>query len=210
VDVREVASGLWIWSAYHDAWKEDVSSVYCESGDGVVLVDPLVPEEDAERFWPALDRDAARAGPEVHVLLTVFWHVRSAAQVVERYGARTWAPAAARAPVARRGVPLTNPFRPGDALPGGIAAFRTARPSEVVYWIPSHGALVPGDVLLGDGAGGVRMCPPSWLPPSASLDDLADSLRPLLELPVERVLVSHGEAVLREGRKALAAALAAP
>jgi hypothetical protein len=36
---------------------------------------------------------------------------------------------------------------------------------------------------------------------------LAASLRPLLELPVERVLVSHGEPVLRGGLEALAAAL---
>jgi hypothetical protein len=36
---------------------------------------------------------------------------------------------------------------------------------------------------------------------------LAASLRPLLELPVERVLVSHGEPVLQDGSQALAAAL---
>jgi hypothetical protein len=32
-------------------------------------------------------------------------------------------------------------------------------------------------------------------------------LRPLLDLPVEMVLVSHGEPVLRDGRNALARAL---
>jgi hypothetical protein len=33
-------------------------------------------------------------------------------------------------------------------------------------------------------------------------------MRPLLELPIERVLVSHGEPVLRGGHAALARALA--
>jgi glyoxylase-like metal-dependent hydrolase (beta-lactamase superfamily II) len=212
MEVREVASGLWVWSAYHEAWKENVGSVYCETGDGVVLVDPLAPADhaDAPRFWRALDRDVARAGGGVHVLLTVFWHVRSTPEVAERYQARTWAPATARAPVTRRGVAVTDPFRPGDPLPGGIEAFGTARTSEVVYWIPHHRALVPGDVLLGADAGGVRMCPRSWLPETKSLDDLGRSLRPLLDLPVERILVSHGEPVLRRGRKALAAALGSP
>ena len=85
----------------------------------------------------ALDRDVERAGGGVHVLLTVFWHVRSTAEVAERYRARTWVPATARAPRStRRGVPVTDPFRPGDALPGGIEAFATARSNEVVYWIP--------------------------------------------------------------------------
>jgi hypothetical protein len=37
--------------------------------------------------------------------------------------------------------------------------------------------------------------------------DLATRLRPLLDLPIESVLVSHGEPVLTDGRAALADAL---
>ncbi len=37
----------------------------------------------------------------------------------------------------------------------------------------------------------------------------AKELAPLLEIDVERMLVTHGEPVLRDGRSALAAALAA-
>jgi hypothetical protein len=54
------------------------------------------------------------------------------------------------------------------------------------------------------------MCPKSWLPEKTSQAALADSLRPLLDLPLERILVSHGEPVLRDALKALAAALDAP
>jgi glyoxylase-like metal-dependent hydrolase (beta-lactamase superfamily II) len=210
VDVAEIERGLWRWTGFHETWKDNVGCVYCETDDGVVLVDPLVPPEDSERFWAALDRDVERVGDDVHVLLTVFWHVRSIATVAERYGARTWIPTATRPTMTRRGVPVTDPFRPGDPLPGGLQSFRTARAAEVVYWIPQHRALVPGDVLLGDGEGGVRLCPESWMPATKSLADLAESLRPLLELPVERILVSHGEPVLRGGGAALARALEAP
>ncbi len=208
MDVLEIAPGLWRWTGYHEEWKEDVGCVYCETEDGVVLIDPLVPPEDVGRFWRALDRDVERAGGPVHVLVTIFWHTRSAKAMVERYSARVWAPTTSRAAVARRSGTVTDAFRPGDSLPGGIAAFGTARRTEVVYWIPRHRALVPGDVLLGDGAGGVRMCPESWLPGSKGHAELAASLRPLLDLPVERVLLSHGEPVLANGRAALAAALA--
>jgi hypothetical protein len=38
---------------------------------------------------------------------------------------------------------------------------------------------------------------------------LRKALRPLLELPIEMVLVSHGEPVLSGGREALAKALSA-
>jgi glyoxylase-like metal-dependent hydrolase (beta-lactamase superfamily II) len=143
----------------------------------------------------------------VTVLVTIFWHARSAASLVERYGARVWAPTSVRAAVTRRSGVVTDAFRPGDRLPGGIEVLRTARHGEVVYWIGEHAALVPGDVLLGDGAGGVRMCPESWLPERTTHAVLAESLRPLAELPIERILVSHGEPVLRDGRAALAAAL---
>ena len=88
----------------------------------------------------------------MHVLVTVFWHVRSTAAMVDRYSARVWAPSTSRAAVERRSGVVTDVFRPGDALPGGIEAFRTARRTEVVFWIPQHRALVPGDVLLGDDA----------------------------------------------------------
>lgn len=208
MQVVQIANGLWRWTGYHEEWQEDVGSVYCETTDGVVLVDPIVPPEDTDRFWQALERDVKRAGGRVDVLVTVFWHTRHAAAMIERYSAHIWAPTRGRAAIERRAGTVTDLFRPGDELPGGIAALPTARAAEVVFWIPQHRALVPGDVLLGDGEGGVRMCPESWLPEGTGHAKLAASLRPLLELPVERVLVSHGAPVLTGGRDALAAALA--
>jgi hypothetical protein len=209
VDVTRVADGLWRWTGYHDEWKADVGSVYCETDDGVVLIDPLVPQEHRERFWHALDRDVGRVEGPVHVLVTVFWHTRSAAEMIERYEAQLWAPSGARAAVARRAGAVTHAFRPDDRLPGAIEPFRTARRTEVVYWIPQHGALVPGDVLIGDGHGGVTMCPESWLPDATGHGELAASLRPLLERPVERILLSHGDPVLEDALEALRNALAA-
>ena len=203
----EVAPGLWRWTAWHEEWKEDVGCVYLEADDAVVLIDPLVPPDQAERFWRALDEDIERAGTPVHVLITVFWHARSAGDVVRRYGGRLWAPSRARAAIDRRTNALTDVFPPGDPLPGGVGAFPTARGTEVVLWLPRQRALVPGDVLLGAEGGGLRMCPESWLPEGTDHARLRESLAPLLELPVERVLVSHGEPVLSEGREALADAL---
>lgn len=207
MDVTEIAPGLWRWTGYHEEWREDVGSVYCETEDGVVLVDPIVPPEDSDRFWRALDRDVNRLGRKVHVLVTVYWHTRDATVMVERYGARVWAATRARAAVARRAGSVTDAFRPGDRLPGGIEARPTVRGGEVVYWIPRHAALVPGDVLLGNGTGGLRMCPESWLPRGKTHADLAESLRPLLGLPFERILLSHGAPVLSGARQALAHAL---
>ena len=174
----------------------------------MVLIDPLVPAADADEFWRALDRDVERAGGAVHVLITIFWHARSAAEVVKRYGGRLWAPRRARAPIERRTGAVTDLFSPGDALPGGVEALATARSTEVVYWLPGCRAVVPGDVILGAEGGGLRLCPDSWLPESTSQAQLRSSLQPLLDLPVERVLVSHGEPVLKGARRALERMLA--
>lgn len=208
MEVAQIAPGLWRWTGWHAEWKDEVGCVYCETADGVVLIDPLVPPEERERFWRALDRDVERVGGGVHVLVTVFWHTRDTAAMVERYGARVWASARGRAAVARRAGGVTDPFRPGERLPGGIEAYGTARAGEVVYWLPAHRALVPGDVLLGGGQERVRVCPASWLPRTTSRAVLAASLRPLLELPLRRILLSHGRPVLAGAREALAAALA--
>jgi hypothetical protein len=81
---------------------------------------------------------------------------------------------------------------------------------ETMFWIPEHGALVPGDRLLGDRPPGLRLCPPSWLRylDGYTQDDLREGLRPVLDLPVEMVLVSHGEPMLHDGHAALERALA--
>ncbi|GIU95511.1 MAG: hypothetical protein KatS3mg012_1968 [Gaiellaceae bacterium] len=207
MEVSRIDSGLWRWTAYHEEWKEDVGSVYCETPDGVVLIDPLVPADEPDRFWRALDRDVERTGGAVHVLVTVFWHTRSAAAMVERYRARVWAPSRGKQAIARRAGVVTDVYRPGDRLPGGVEARPSGRAAEVVFWLPAHAALVPGDALLGTDDGGIRLCPASWLPAGTTPGDLARALRPLLDLPVERILVSHGESVLSGAREALAAAL---
>jgi glyoxylase-like metal-dependent hydrolase (beta-lactamase superfamily II) len=149
----------------------------------------------------------AELGEPSHTLVTVFFHARGASGGV-------WAPGRIARRLANRGVTVSDPFEPGDPLPGGIGCFETAREGEVVYWLPEPRALVVGDVLLGAGAkprpseDPLRLCPERWLSGGATLDELKASLRPLLELPVEQVLVSHGTPVLSEGRAVLAALLA--
>lgn len=193
----QVGPGLRRWTAWHDEWEQDVGSLAVETSDGLVLIDPI------------------DAPPEVrspqHILITVFWHGRTTADVEAKH---VWAPTRSARPLENRGITVTDRFRAGDELPGGIQAFQTPRVSEVVFWLPEQGAVVVGDVLLGAGAKPrateepLRLCPESWLGSGeANHDDLRASLRPLLDLPVEQVLVSHGEPVLRDGKAALAAVL---
>jgi glyoxylase-like metal-dependent hydrolase (beta-lactamase superfamily II) len=195
----ELAPGLTRWTAWHEEWRQQVGSVAVETPDEVAVIDPLLPSDCADDVWAAIER-----GKPVHVLLTVFWHTRSTAAVVERTGATVWAPSRGRAAIARRAGRVDRPYRPGEELPAGIEVVPTARAAEVVYVLPAHAAAVPGDVVLGAKDGpGLRLCPAGWLPDGTSLDDLRRSLRPLLDRPVERVLVSHGEPVLENAHSEL-------
>ena len=185
--MQEIAPGLRRWTSWHDHWEEDVGSLAVDTADGLVLIDPIEPP-------PELRRPA-------HVLITVYWHGRDAGKLE----AQRWAPSRSVRPLANRGIEADSA---AEGLPGGIRAFQTARAAEVVYWLPEQQALVAGDVLLGAGAKPratdepLRLCPERWLG-KATHADLRASLRPLLDLPVEHVLVSHGAPVVGGGRAAL-------
>jgi hypothetical protein len=193
--VDEITRGLRRWTAWHDHWEEDVGSIAAETADGLVLIDPL---------------DVPREVKPDHVLVTVYWHGRGTGDVGAKH---VWASTRSAKPLENRGIRVTDPFRAGDELPGGIRAFQTARSAEVVYWLPEHRSVVVGDVLLGAGAkpratdDKLRLCPERWLG-KATHAELKESLRPLLDLPVEHVLVSHGRPVLHDGRRALATLVA--
>jgi hypothetical protein len=193
--VVDVAPGLRRWTALHEEWREEVASLAVDTDDGLVLIDPIDPPRGVAR-------------PD-HVLLTVFWHGRSSGELT---APQVWASKRAVRRLSNRGVTVTDPIENGQ-LPGDIRAFPTARDSELVYWLPRQKALVVGDVLLGAGAkpnatsDPLRLCPERWLGKSTH-EDLRRSLQPLLDLPVQRVLVSHGEPVLRAGKRALSAVLA--
>ena len=192
MQVQELAPGLWRWTAPHPAWRPgadwppEVGCVYYEAREAVVLIDPLVPPaDDGERFWRALDRDVERAGRPVLVLLTAPWHARSADAIVDRYGGRIGT-AAELAGVEAYPVP---PVAEG----------------QVALFVRERGALVTAEVLAGSPHG-LRVCPSPALGDSRELDGF---LGALLDLPVELVLVAHGEPVLERAHEQLERLLAA-
>jgi glyoxylase-like metal-dependent hydrolase (beta-lactamase superfamily II) len=216
--VEPLRPGLWRWLAPHpdwtpqDAgpggWEQLVGCIYLETPSAIVLIDPLAPPSGTpahQRFWDALDRDVARLAHPVAVLLTAGWHDRSAQAVYDRYhhqpGAGIWAHEDSRWEV---DCAVTDTFRGGSPLPGGVQAYEAsdAQPGEALLYLPSHQALVAGDVLVGLGAGELRI---GW-----ASDDVIPALRRLLSLPIDLVLPSHGQPVLAGGGRALAAALEAP
>ena len=199
MEVQELRPGLWRWTASHpewdhaESWGPEVASVYAELPDAVVVVDPIVPADEEARFWSALDRDVERADRSLHVLLTVHWHERSVAALLDRYHAKLWRP------------------EEEGLLPAGVRAEIVTGSDwvEALFYLEPHRALVAGDLLVGKN-GGVEL-PVDWFPKDErewARDELKPDLRRRLAgLPVELVLVSHGEPVLQNGAEALKRAL---
>jgi hypothetical protein len=199
--LAELRPGLHRWRAEHpDAdpsaaagspadWGPEVGCVAYEAADALLLVDPLVPDDRGD-LLRALDDLVERHGRPVTIVTTLKFHRRSRDVLAARYGATT--------------------SRAREALPAGVETLQVRGAGETMVWLPEPRALVPGDRLLGDDEGGLRLCPDSWLrylPSGMRQAELREALRPLLDLPVELVLVSHGEPVLSGGREAIAAAL---
>jgi len=185
-------SGLTWWFAPHPAWEPgedwdaEVPVVRLETDDEVTLIDPFLPPDGG--FDPH--------EKPVRVLLTQPAHYRGTADFVERYGASVWVPP--RAVWRRRPNPATT-----DALPQGVTAIELdGEPQQVVFYIPEHGMLVTGDVLSGTGGRlhvFVDEADPQLL--LSALDALAD-------LPIERVIIPHGDPIPENGAARIREAVA--
>lgn len=206
---REIQPGLWHWRAPHpewtpsEPWDRYVSSYAVDDGERLLLIDPLgVPS--------ALVALAARR--ETAIVLTCPWHERDAQRLVEELGVPVYTPLPDTAEdlVTKFGVTLeqagdgspdlnwllrehrgeARPFRPGDRLPFGITVFEGLWPNDTVLWIESQRAVVSGDTLVDFGRGlEVHL----WdLREPEAREEIVASLRPLLDLPVAHVLLTHG------------------
>jgi hypothetical protein len=201
-ELGQIRPGLWRWTAQHPGWvanaapespadwPREVGCVLCDAPDATVLIDPLLPAEDGG-FLAELDDHVRGRGLPVTILTTIKFHRRDRDALAQRYSART--------------------SRAKAAAPAGVEPLPIQGAGETMFWLSEPSALVSGDRLIGVVGGGLRLCPESWLrylPSGITIADLAARLRPLLDLPIESVLVSHGEPVMTGGRDALARALA--
>jgi glyoxylase-like metal-dependent hydrolase (beta-lactamase superfamily II) len=206
--VRELRPGLWHWQASHpewqpsEPWDKNVSSYAIDDGERLLLFDPLgVPAE-------LLDLAARR---ETAIVLTAPWHERDAQSLVERLGVPVYTPSPDTAEDLLRTYDFTAPegwispdvrwlvdgeageahwYSAGDRLPVGVEAFPGQKRNDMVLWVESHRAVVAGDTLADFGEG--PQINPRWLSAAVTREQVVEGLRPLLALPVEHLLATHG------------------
>ena len=82
-------------------------------------------------------------------------------------------------------------YEAGDRLPGGIDTFAGHKRNDIVLWAGSHRDVITGDTVADFGSG-LEMNE-RWLADvGATREQVVEGLQPLLDLPVERVLATHG------------------
>jgi glyoxylase-like metal-dependent hydrolase (beta-lactamase superfamily II) len=213
--MKELAPGLWQWTRTHPEWHpkgfgDAVSSYALLDDAGLVIVDPLLVGEDD----PELATLESKATGTVRILITLPYHVRSAEPIWKRLRARHDVGIYGHANCTSRLADASGftALQGGETLVGGIRAhsFGSPRRAELPFELPSHRALAVGDVVVETGEGALRV----WAQGPAKepwwSERFIPTLRPLAELDVERVLVTHGDPVVTQGARALAKALAAP
>jgi glyoxylase-like metal-dependent hydrolase (beta-lactamase superfamily II) len=207
--VRELRPGLWHCKAPHpdweptEPWSENVSSYAIDDGERLLLFDPLaVPSEIEVRA----------AGRETAIVLTAPWHERDAQSLVKRLRVPVYTPLPDTAEDLMRMYGITaeqagdgspdliwllresngdaRPYSAGDRLPVGVEAFPGQKPNDVVLWIESHHAVIAGDTLADFGEG--PQINSRWLSKDVTREQVVEGLRPLLALPVEYLLETHG------------------
>jgi glyoxylase-like metal-dependent hydrolase (beta-lactamase superfamily II) len=207
--MRELRPGLWHWEAPHPQWEPtepwgpEVSSYAIDDGERLLFFDPIAPPSELE----ALAGDRATA-----IVLTCPWHERDSRGLVERLGVPVYTPLPDSAEylmekwgltaeqvgdgspdvawLVRQGVGEAHPYTAGDRLDVGVDAFAGQKPNDTVLWVASHGAVVAGDTLVDFGSG--LEINPRWLSEEMTREQVVEGLRPLLDLPVQHMLATHG------------------
>ena len=186
--MREIAPGLWHWTARHDRIRLDVSSYYLEA-EGVAI-DAMVPPDGIGWF--------REHGSLEHVVLSNRHHDRQAWPLRDEYGCTVHCIRNGLHELEGRGP--VEAFDFGQQLPGGIVVHEVDAicPDETALHIPAHKALACADGVVRLGAGAELAFVPDYLmdDPEQTKQGLRDAYLGLLELDFDLLLLAHGDPVV--------------
>lgn len=192
--MKEIARGLWDWSAFHPNIGARVHSHYWEPGG--LLIDPMLPKEGLAWFRGRPRRPRA-------IILTNRLHSRHSRELAHALGLTVCCHRAGLHEFPKEwGV---KGFEHEELLASG------ARPLEVGALCPEETALAlpDGAIALGDSVvrAGRKL---SFVPDQYMGDDpegvkrgLRESLTRVAERPFEHLLLAHGAPFVGDGRDVL-------
>jgi hypothetical protein len=196
--MREIAPGLWHFTAHHPGIGQQVSSYWLARER--VLIDPMGPPPEL-RGLPAGEAPT-------DILLSCRHHWRRSSDYIQAYGCVVHA--------SRPGLhefsadQPVEPFDFGAELPGGVIAHEVdaISPDETALEVPAARALCLADgAIRTDPQGPLEFVPDELIgdDPEAVKEALRAALGRLLALDFDDLLLAHGDPVVGDGKEALRA-----
>jgi glyoxylase-like metal-dependent hydrolase (beta-lactamase superfamily II) len=191
--MREILTDIFTWPWFSEPHGYNFNGHFIRHADGNLCVDPVEPS-DADLA------EMAKLGV-ARILVTNRNHSRAANKIRARTGARTAIHPADAAHARSEGAELDDQLNPGDKVgPFVVIVAPGKSQGEVVLHWPARRILLVGDAVVGDPPGKCKLLP------DKVVDDpsrLRDSVRQLLALDFEILLVGDGVPVLQSAKDRL-------
>jgi glyoxylase-like metal-dependent hydrolase (beta-lactamase superfamily II) len=191
--MREILPDIFTWSRLSEPHGYDFNGYLIRSADGNLCIDPVEPSDD----------DATELGRHgvAKVLITNRNHARAANLVRQRTGARVAIHPEDAAHARSQGTELDDELHVGDKI-GPLRTIGVAgkSPGEAAFHWSEMRLLIVGDAVIGNPPGHCGLLR------DAVMDEplrLRESVRGLLDLDFDILLVGDGEPILQDAKARL-------
>lgn len=191
--MREIIDGIFTWPRLSERHGYNFNGFLIQVAAGNLCIDPVEPD--------AATLDAIAGLGVARIILTNRNHVRAANAVRARTGARTLIHPADAVYARSQGAELDGNLRIGEQVgPVTVVGVPGKSAGEVVLYWQDRRLLIAGDCVIGNPPGQCSLLPDKVLddPPG-----LRASIRHLLDLDFDTLLVGDGESILTGGRDRL-------
>ena len=191
--MHEIISDVYTWAWFSEPHGYNFNGYLVRHGDGNLCIDPVQPSDETLA-------EITRKGV-AKILLTNRNHSRAANVIRSRTGARTLIHPADAAHARTQGAEIDAELEIGaNAGPLTVIAAPGKSPGEVALHWPERKLLVVGDVVIGNPPGSCGLLREKVMDDPARL---RRSVRALLELEFDTLLVGDGTCILDDAKRRL-------
>lgn len=193
--MQEIVDGIHMWSRFSEPHGYDFNGHLVVHREGNLCIDPVPPDAAAARALESLGVD--------RILLTNRNHGRAAKEVRALTGASIAIHPQDASHLREQGTEPDASLSVGETIgPFTVVDASGKSPGEVAFHWPERRIMLVGDAVIGNPPGRCSLLPDEKLDDPARL---RSSVRRLLELDFELLLVGDGVPILSDARACLAA-----
>ncbi len=191
--MRDIVSDILTWSWFSGPHGYNFNGHLVRDSGGNICIDPVEPTED--------DMNALVREGVAWIILTNRNHSRAANRVRASTGARTVIHPDDADHARSQNTDLDDPLEVGGTVgPLEVVDASGKSPGEVALLWPDRGILIVGDAIIGNPPGRCGLLPERVMDDPARL---RNSLRKLLDLDFDILLVGDGEPILQNAKARL-------